>query len=322
MGSTDMNSPALQVVMYHYVRNLPATKYPRLKGMLLDDFHAQVKALSQIYEMATLESAIEFLQGNYKPTRSLCLLTFDDGFKEHYSEVAPLLAERRIQGIFFLITNCIEEHKVASVHMNHFLMASMDWSTYQREFLKSLQLADGEAPFRRVDPQKAVRTYPWDTREVAIFKYFFNFVVSQKARDRAVKKLFEAHLGSEATFSRELYLDWREAREMQRMGMLIGGHSHRHQPLAHLRRLELRLDLERCRCLLDKHLYPQMDWPFSYPYGKGDSYSERTVNELKLLEFDCSFSTEVGSNVPSCDLFALRRIDCKLAPPFQSEHAA
>lgn len=308
--------------MYHYIRDLPATKYPRLKGMLLDDFRAQVNILSQMYEMATLESAMEFIEGTYKPQRSLCLLTFDDGFKEHYEQVAPLLAEHKIQGLFFLITNCIEDGKVASVHMNHFLMASLDLPTYRRELIEHMHLSGEEAILRRVDPDKAARTYPWDSSDVAVFKYFFNFVVSQNERDRAVKRIFERHLGSEAKFSRELYVSWREAREMQSMGMIIGGHSHRHEPLSSLRKLELRLDLERCRCLLDKHLLPQADWPFSYPYGKRDSFAEHTIEELKLLSFDCSFSTEVGSNLPNCNPFSLRRIDCKLAPPFQSEYAA
>jgi peptidoglycan/xylan/chitin deacetylase (PgdA/CDA1 family) len=302
--------------MYHYIRNLPATKYPRLKGMLLDDFNAQIKVLAQKYEMATLESAMEFIAGTYRPSRSLCLLTFDDGFKEHYQDVAPLLAEQKIQGIFFLITNCIEERKVASVHMNHFLMASLELPIYRQELTEYMHLSGEDEILRRVDPQKAARTYPWDSFEVAVFKYFFNFVVSLKERDRAIKRIFERHLGSEANFSGELYVSWKEAREMQSMGMIIGGHSHRHEPLSSLRKLELRLDLERCRCLLDKHLLSQPDWPFSYPYGKCDSFTERTMEELKLLSFDCSFSTEAGSNLPNCNPFSLRRIDCKLAPPF------
>jgi peptidoglycan/xylan/chitin deacetylase (PgdA/CDA1 family) len=273
--------------------------------------------------MATLESAMEFLNGTYKPSRSLCLLTFDDGLKEHYSEVTPFLAERKIQGIFFLITHCVDERRVASVHMNHFLAASMEWTKYRSEFIENLKSIDGDTALRtRVDPEKAARTYPWDTAEVANFKYFFNFVVGSRARDRAIKILFDRHLGSEANFSNELYVSWKEAREMQRMGMMIGGHSHRHRPLSNLRRLELRLDLERCRCLLDKHLLPQTDWPFSYPFGKSDSFSEQIISELKLLSFDCSFSTERGSSAPGSDIFSIRRVDCKLAPPYQSQNAA
>jgi len=305
--------------MYHYVMNMAKTKYPALKGMCLEDFRKQIDCLAEVYEMATLESAFAFLEGTYKPKRDLCLLTFDDGLKEHYTEVTPILAEKKIQGLFFVITNCLEEFTLATVHMNHLLMASLDWATYSREFVQALQSPEHEAALQnKVNMEVATRTYPWDTPEVARFKYFFNFVLPAGARDPAVKSLCKHYLGPEDKLSRELYLGWNEAREMQRAGMLIGGHSHRHRPLSKLRKMELRFDLERCRCLLDKHLYPQQEWPFSYPYGKSDSYDERTIDELKLLEFDCSFSTEKGSNDCKTDLYSIRRNDCKMTLPFRS----
>ena len=66
--------------------------------MLLDDFRSQVRCLPDMFEMATLESAMEFLTGKYMPRRDLCLMTFDDGLREHYADVTPILAEEGIQG--------------------------------------------------------------------------------------------------------------------------------------------------------------------------------------------------------------------------------
>ena len=98
-------SNLLQVIMYHYVRDLPNTRFPRIKAMLTDDFRAQVAQLKARYEMATLESALDFLGGTYRPARDLCLLTFDDGLRDHYTDVLPILAEEQIQGLFFIITS-------------------------------------------------------------------------------------------------------------------------------------------------------------------------------------------------------------------------
>lgn len=122
----------LFVVTYHYVRDLPNSRFPRIKGMLTTDFRSQVALLSGRYEMATLDSALAFIAGKYQPKRDLCLLTFDDGFKEHYNDVLPILAERRIQGLFFVITSCLEEQRVVSVHKNHFLMADLDFEEYRQ----------------------------------------------------------------------------------------------------------------------------------------------------------------------------------------------
>ncbi len=303
---------ALHVVMYHYIRDLPRTPFPRIKAMPLSSFRQQLYVLQDRYEMATLESAMAFLSESYVPHRDLCLLTFDDGLKEHYTDVTPLLAEAGIQGMFFPITGCLQDTSVASVHMNHFLMAALDFETYQRAFLQRLEAMVGENDVSEMfEPAGAQRTYRWDTPAVASFKYLFNFVLDKGIRDRVVKTLFEAYIAEESTFSKTLYLNWEEARQMQDAGMLIGGHSHRHEPLAKLSAEEMAQDLTMCSRLLSDHLKPQQLRPFSYPYGKKDSFADTSAMKLKQLGFTCSFTTEPGVNSRGADEFTLCRLDCK-----------
>jgi peptidoglycan/xylan/chitin deacetylase (PgdA/CDA1 family) len=308
-------APALHVVMYHYIRDLPHTDFPRIKGMLTSAFQQQLTVLQQRYEMATLESALDFLRGTYTPAQDLCLLTFDDGLKDHYTDVTPFLADCGIQGLFFVITSCLQEQRVASVHMNHFLMAALDFSHYQQAFVHTLSdLAPSLHVTSQVDSAVAQRTYRWDIPEVAAFKYLLNFVLEADIRDAVVKTLFEEHIAAEQAFSPTLYLSWDEARAMQDAGMLLGGHSHHHQPLATLSSEALQADLSTCQRLLEEHVRPQAWWPFSYPYGKQTTFNAAAVHELSQLGVTCAFCTEVGDNLPGTDVFAIRRIDCKDAP--------
>lgn len=301
--------------MYHYVRDLPNTPFPKIKGMLSSEFHRQLSALQEHYEMATMDSALEFLRGNYVPARDLCLLTFDDGLKEHYSEITPLLVEHKVQGLFFLITSCLEGRYIAPVHMNHFLMASLDFGEYRDSFLRrAMDSAPNSITSMHVDCSLAQRAYRWDTPEVASFKYLFNFLLDCDFRDRILEDLFVEKLGDIPSFARTLYLTSEEARQMQTAGMILGGHSHCHKPLSSLSAEELESDLATCHEVLVANLHPQGNWPFCYPYGKKDSFSSASLEQLKRFGFVCSFSTEVGSNVPGADLFALRRLDCKDVP--------
>ncbi|MDX2031474.1 MAG: polysaccharide deacetylase family protein [Blastocatellia bacterium] len=299
----------LTVVMYHYVRDLPRTRYPEIRGMLLDQFRGQVDRLRAEFEMATLESTLAFLRNEYRPARPLCLLTFDDGLKEHYSDVAGLLAEREIQGLFFAITSCIEEQRVASVHMNHFLTAALGFDLYRQLFLR--RLPAGSPSIEEVDPEAVKRAYRWDAPEAGAFKYLFNFLLRREARDEVVRALFTEHLGDEAEFSQELYFNWAEAREMQAAGMVIGGHSHEHPSLGTLTDAQQRDDLTNCRRALDRNLRAQTHWPFCYPYGKRASFNATTIGLLRELGYDCAFTTEVGENAPGADLFTIQRFDCK-----------
>lgn len=311
-----MSSPGshLGVIMYHYVRNLPCTRFPRIKGMLTHDFCHQVALLIERYEMATLESALAFLAGKYRPARDLCLLTFDDGLKDHYTDVLPFLTERHIQGLFFVITSCLEEQRIVPVHKNHFLMAALDFNEYRQAFLRHLAELSPERD-TAANMMQAQRTYRWDTPEVAAFKYLLNFHLPETLRAPILDALFVEYLGDEVEFARQLYLNWDEAREMQAFGMLIGGHSHSHMVLATLDDDQQRTDLETCRGLLHSRLSSQTIWPFSYPYGTINSFNSLTVETIRDLGFACSFATEVGANQVGQDLFSIRRIDPKDAMP-------
>ncbi|MCP9496608.1 MAG: polysaccharide deacetylase family protein [Pyrinomonadaceae bacterium MAG19_C2-C3] len=302
----------LTVVMYHYVRDLPRTSFPRLKGLLTSDFRRQVARLHEQYEMATLESSLAFLRGDYQPTRDLCLLTFDDGLKEHFAEVLPVLDERKIEGLFFIITSCLEERSVAPVHKNHFLMATLTFDEYRRAFLERLRELSPTAAATAIDEPQVARTYRWDEPHVAAFKYLLNFIVEPRVRDQILNDLFATYLGDEKEFAEELYLSWTEAREMQRAGMMLGGHSHSHAALATLDEPAQRDDLERCRRIIDERLMPQTLLPFSYPYGKRvTAFNDSTIEDVRRLGFDCAFATEVGANHTGGDLFAIRRVDTK-----------
>jgi peptidoglycan/xylan/chitin deacetylase (PgdA/CDA1 family) len=306
-----MNQPTLLVVMYHYVRRVEGNAFPALHFLEADTFSRQVDELRRRDEMATLESALALLRGEYRGRRPLCLLTFDDGVKDHYREVTPVLAERGIQGLFFLVTGCMEEQVVAAVHKNHFLTAQLGFAEWRRRFLAGVRGLGLEWP--AVDGATAARTYPWDGPEVAAFKYGFNFQLAAAAREAVVDELFAGEFGEEGAFARQLYLSWEEARRMQRGGMMLGGHTHRHQALATLTELEMRRDLEECRRILDLRMLPQQQTPFSYPYGKRDSFTAETVGQLRELDFCCAFSTEAGRNAVGADCYALQRVDCKQA---------
>ena len=301
----------LHVVAYHYVRDLPNTAFPKINGMHTRDFRAQVLALQSRYEMATLETTLAFLSGTYEPDRDLCLLTFDDGLKEHVTDVAPFLADQGIQGLFFVITSCLEERRVAPVHMSHFLMASLGFGRYRALFMDALgRLGPGFRPDAPVDPVLATATYRWDSPDVASFKYLVNFCLDWQTRDAILQALFVEHVSVEAAFAESLYVSWFEAKRMQSLGMIVGGHSHRHKPLGLLCRDELEDDLTACRDLLAARLGGAGGWSFCYPYGNAQASNDGVVTTLKGLGFVCSFTTEAGTNSPGANPFALRRIDC------------
>jgi peptidoglycan/xylan/chitin deacetylase (PgdA/CDA1 family) len=296
----------LVVVVYHYVGDQEQSRFPRINALPLEDFRHQLRTLAARYEMATLDSALRFLDGRYRPARSLCLLTFDDGLKGHHRDVVAELAAAGVQGIFFATTGCIEGG-MAAVHKNHCLMAALDFTTYQRELMTRLE-ALGPGLSVATDEARASRAYPWDPPEVAAFKYLLNYGLPVDVRSQVLDAVFADFIGAEKEVARHFYMDWDELRDLQARGMLIGGHTHGHMPLTSLDAPSLRDELETCHSLLHGHLAAQAHWPFSYPYGYCD---EPTARAVGACGFDCSFALDGGGNRVDQDVFRIRRVDTK-----------
>jgi peptidoglycan/xylan/chitin deacetylase (PgdA/CDA1 family) len=295
----------LVAVVYHYVRDPKTSRFPGINGMTPFEFRNQIAQLRRCYEMATLESAIAFLEGRYTPRRSLCLLTFDDGLKEHAHEVMDILTTTGVHGVFFVTTGCLDG-AVAAVHKNHHLMAWLGFENYRDAVMR--QLDQLPQPLATPDPVRAALAYPWDQPDVAAFKYLLNYALPEEWRTGIVNELFAAHLGGEHAFAREIYLNSDEARQMQRAGMSIGGHSHRHVPLPQLTACGQKNDAEHCARRLRATLDEQPHWAFSYPYGVSNDDSRRA---LAAAGFDSGFALDGGSNRVGQDAYFIRRVDTK-----------
>jgi peptidoglycan/xylan/chitin deacetylase (PgdA/CDA1 family) len=295
--------------MFHYVRDVQHTRFSRLHALPIGEFRDQVRQLAAAYEMATIESALAFLDNAYTPVRDLCLLTFDDGLREHYDTVLPILVEEGIQGLFFVVTSCFGG-RVASVHKNHFVMALLTEAEYEHAVLTRAAVVAPDCSVE-VDPFVVRQTYRWDTPATARIKYLVNFQLPEAARGRLIDDLFAAHCGDETAFANGLYVTWEQAREMQRAGMVIGGHSHTHAALGTLDADRQRDEVATCAGLLRWHLRPQAFWPFSYPYGKPGAYNESTVDALRAVDFSTAFTTTVGTNAVGQNRYGLLRVDTK-----------
>lgn len=298
---------ALWVVTYHYVRDYASTPYPNIKGLDISAFVQQIEFLRDRCEVTDVSSALAFLNGEYSPSRDLCLLTFDDGLKEHYEVVLPVMQEYGFQGVFAIITGCVGAAHVAPAHKNHLLMATLPTDQYARSYRRMLD-ATGAFPNSQPTPEALRTTYPWDDEETARLKFLINFQTPPKIRDQILGELFNEVLGSESNIASKLYMDPEEVRTMQREGMVIAGHSHKHFALSTLGERQDD-DLQTCASWLRGHCLEQEVWPFVYPFGQLNSFDHRTMAAARNHGFDCAFSTIEGSNEPGHDLYNLRRVD-------------
>jgi peptidoglycan/xylan/chitin deacetylase (PgdA/CDA1 family) len=79
------------IVMYHYVRPIEESRYSKIKGLELIGFERQLKYfLKEKRVVSTTDVVNAALGGDVLPSDAVWL-TFDDGYKDHYEFVVPIL---------------------------------------------------------------------------------------------------------------------------------------------------------------------------------------------------------------------------------------
>src|SRR5579872_3957474 len=110
--NTVSTSRQVTIVMYHYVRDLERSRFPTIKGLSVERFRRQLDHVQECFTPISIEMLRAALCGEQDLPPNPILLTFDDGYTDHFANVFPLLDARGIRGCFFPPAQAIIEHKV------------------------------------------------------------------------------------------------------------------------------------------------------------------------------------------------------------------
>lgn len=102
----------IPILMYHYIGQLPENADPYRIELTVSTqrFREHLEYLaSQGYSSVSLyEVNSALLSGTALPVKPI-VLTFDDGYRDHYDNVLPLLREFNFTGTFFVITGYADQ---------------------------------------------------------------------------------------------------------------------------------------------------------------------------------------------------------------------
>ena len=304
---------SVTIVMYHYVRELTRTRYPKIKGLDVREFSNQLDYLESEYNFVTVEQCIDAVYGTSKnfPKNAL-LLTFDDGYKEHYTEVFPILDARGIQGAFFPPVQAIMEHKVLDVNKIHFVLASTD-NPSELVNIVNRKISELAREYSLEDPEfyqnkLSDSEHRYDPPEIIYLKRLLQRELPEEPRKIILDELFEKTVGiDEKTFAKELYMNPDQIKCMMRHGMFFGGHGYSHKWLNAMGAEEQEFEIEKTRDFLDALGVSTDNWVMCYPYG---AYDDNLIKILKENNCAMGLATEVG--VAELDIdhsFDLPRMD-------------
>lgn len=279
------------IVMYHYVRDIKNCRYPELKALDMSSFRRQLDYIQAHYMPVTAEDIRDCLDLKKNLPQNACLLTFDDGYLDHYTNVFPELVKRGISGCFYPPVAAVHRSGVLDVNKIHLILAREGYSQIDRLLgeLKSVYCAiQGKynvPDFVELYSQYAIKSR-FDSAEVVYFKRVLQHVLPPKMRSEILNTLFYNIMDvDEGILAKELYVSIDMLNVMAKNGMHIGSHGDKH---IWLDKVDSQIQNKEIQFSLDllSNVYEGDDffWSISYPFG-GENLSLRNA----CKKFGCAF---------------------------------
>ena len=298
--------------MYHYVRKIQESRYPGIKGLELDLFKKQLSFLKQNgFSFATVEDI-----KNGKVSDKSVLLTFDDGYIDHYSNVFPILLENNIQGVFSMPAKIIREKKVLDVNKIHYTLAVADKNLLLSRLCQRMDHYRGsehDYPSNRELYDKWAKANRFDDQDTIFIKRMLQVVLPEKIRNIITDELFREFVTDcEEKFVDELYMNMEQIDVMKNNGMFFAYHGYDHDWMTSLNEKDLREDVTNALEVFDGVLNPK-NWCCCYPYGR---YNDAVINVIKDMGATMGIAINGKPYRPARDsIFEVSRLDTNDFPP-------
>jgi peptidoglycan/xylan/chitin deacetylase (PgdA/CDA1 family) len=305
--------------MYHYIRDFANSRYPEIKGLDICYFREQIDYLDNHFKIICIDDLFNSSRSYYE--KDCVLLTFDDGYIEHYTNVFPILAAKGLPAFFAMPGKIIKENIVLNANKIHFLLASVEIEHLKSRVFNLLDNYRGkefEIPENdELYAELAVSNH-FDNKDAVFIKRLLQNKLDEHLRNLITDSLFREFIPlSETAFRNELYMSMDQIRLMKKHGMYFGIHGYDHYWLGLLDKEKMQADITLALDVFDE-VIDRNNWIMCYPYG---SYNTETLTFL--AESGCSFGFSAKAAVaklPADRRLELPRFDTNDFPPMSENY--
>ncbi len=298
------------VVMYHYVREIKKSKFSNLKGLEFRDFKKQIDYFLKNFNIISHSDFAEIIESKKIPQKKSILLTFDDGYIDHWRYVFPYLKKKKITGCFYPPVQVISKNKVLDVNKIHFILEkenNLDKILNLIFFYTKKYINKDESSLKihKIDTKSR-----YDNKKTILIKRLLQNYLPLKIREKIINKLFETVLEfNEKDLSKKLYMSEVQIKEMYKNNMSFGSHGDNHFWWNKLNYENQLKEITNSINFFKKLKVYDNFFSVCYPYG---GYNLNSVKILKKKNVAFALTTKVGSvnklNVKNN--FEVPRYDC------------
>ena len=229
---------------------------------------------------------------------STVVLTFDDGYADHYTKARPVLEKLSLPATFFVITGTVmagesnwwERLESLLPFAEHFPEA---WKFEAGEKTHCLRFQSDPKKVRSVLSSGVFDDFPKNLKKNLIQLSFILRDLETPERDRTLQELALMVGGKEVMSLETNILSTSQIKEMAANPLFeIGAHSVSHRTLS-----KLSIEKQRSEIFDSKKTLEEITGAairhFAYPFGSRSDYDSQTVNLVKEAGFESACTTEL-----------------------------
>jgi len=260
-------------------------------GIARSVFEAQLDFLTRTCTVVSLADLCAGLTSRRPLPDRAVSLTFDDGYRDNYSEAFPALRARGLPATVFVTAG----HLDSGAPFWWDRLAGAVCSAPAREYTLDLGRGpepvrlDGDLSRRRLIDHASARAKMIPHREARTW----------------LASLCET-LGDEVPGDRSV-LSWQEAREMAAGGIEIGSHTLDHPILSRLDPAEAERQVVVSRRVIEERIGRTVRF-FAYPNGTPEDFTPAVEGAVRAAGYEAALTTIDGRPRISSDLFKLERV--------------
>ncbi len=286
----NIKNNTINIITYHYVRPIKNSKYPNLKGLEVKKFEKQVQNFQKNFNIISEYDFLEILRSRKIPKKPSIILTFDDGYKDHYKYVLPYLVKKKIPASFYPTIQGIKNNTINDVNKIHFILEKEQNTKKILKEINSILISLNEKSLDSINLKKINTKHQYDKPETIIIKRLLQYYLKPKVRDRVSTILFEKITNKDSQkFSKELYLNSKEIKEMYSENMSIGSHGYNHLWWEHLSSKKQEQEIDNSIKFFNKIGINTKNISVCYPYG---SFNNLTIKILKKKKISFAVTTK------------------------------
>jgi peptidoglycan/xylan/chitin deacetylase (PgdA/CDA1 family) len=259
-----------------YYHGVSDDEVPHVKHLYrfrtIREFRCDLEAFLKHYEPITLHQLTASLGGGQSLPDNAFLLTFDDGFREVYDVIGPILWQKGVSASFFIIRDCLDNADMAHHNKISLLLEHMGHG-YNDAVRASVHDILADCGIHETNPETALSRVDYARRHVL----------------QPIAKLLRFDF-SEYLLKAKPYLTSEQVRKLLSQGFTIGGHSIDHPLYAALSLEEqLRQTRESIRFV---RAHFNLDYgAFAFPHHDTDVGKHFFRQIYSNGELDVSFGT-------------------------------